>query len=308
MQTQEYQPLGTEWINDKKVECCKPDDGDTPPGCDCCYNTWASELEQVNSDMNRLREEAFQMDEQYNFLTGRRDKFKFWFDDLVRTDQLATVICDEFEVILSQTEKICTNSHKTVEAINILFCMIRDFYMQLDYLQTRYTDLTNCISCLNSSDLPETSGIRKCLSMYNDKLQAVITTRTDIMQAIMLAIKSANLLHFNICYPYGLQRIVVMWHERLCGGIQNNPGQKHCGEEQKKDDQTICVLAPILSFPIRNDPYYKWVEDHYQQDRDDAITLSQERVKINKRKEALAACQTSLIAAIKEVDPKELCK
>ena len=136
--------------------------------------------------------------------------------------------------------------------------MIRDFYMQLDYLQIRYTDLTNCISCLNSSDLPETSGIRKRLSMYNDKLQAVITTRTDIMQAIMLAIKSANLLHFNICYPYGLQRIIVMWHERLCGGIQNNPGQKHCGEEQKKDDQTICVLAPILPSPSHDSITNGW--------------------------------------------------
>jgi hypothetical protein len=31
-------------------------------------------------------------------------------------------------------------------------------------------------------------------------------------------------------------------------------------------------------------------------------------VAANKKKEALLACQSSLIAAIKEVDPKELCK
>jgi hypothetical protein len=50
------------------------------------------------------------------------------------------------------------------------------------------------------------------------------------------------------------------------------------------------------------------VKTQYQADVQEADTLAGQLVEANKKKEALAAGMNSLKSAIKEVNPKELCK
>lgn len=316
--TDDYVVLGTDWQTDKKIECCNTTT-DNPPGCDCCYDTWVIELKNVTKDYNTVTEQATQLTNQYNFITGRRDKFKSWYDDLTKTGDLATAICNQFDVMVCQIEKICTNSSKAVDAIEILFCMLRDFYMEIDYIQTRYNQLINCIKCLNSSELtPGGTGIMKCLDMYNDKLTAVIKTRDDLIAAVMLAIESAYLLNSEICLPYGLEKIITDWKKILncdekCGQTPP-PGQsKPCKDNSQNQGGSgggadVCELLPVLTLPVCNDPYYIWVKQKYDADVALATQKASDLVAINKKKQALAACKDSLTAAIKEVDPKDRCK
>src|ERR1700730_5171187 len=185
MQTAEdYQVLGTDWQTDKKIDCCTKDGSETPPCCDCCYDTWTLELKNVSKEYNKVNEQANQINDQYKYIVIRRDKFKMWYDDLTKANDLAKTVCDQFEVIISQIEKICTNSGKAVDAIEILFCMLRDFYMQIDYLVSRYNELQNCIKCLNSSELTPGGGILKCLDMYFEKVDALVKTRNDLIKEI----------------------------------------------------------------------------------------------------------------------------
>ncbi|MBC7903306.1 MAG: hypothetical protein H7Y27_07780 [Gemmatimonadaceae bacterium] len=313
MKATKYVELGTDWQTDSAIECCTKDPADTPQSCDCCYDGWVIELKKVKLDYTRAKEKANQLSDHYRFVSTQRDKLKAWLDDLVKADQLARAVCDQLEITSSHSSKICTNSGKSVESIEILFCMVRDIFEQADYLLTVYNQIDNCIRCLNSPDLPENSGIRKCLKLYLEKLEAVIKTRNELLKAMIAAIKIANILHEEICSDYGLVKIIEEWQvilncDEKCGG---DPTPCDPCKDQAENNETAvaeCKLIPILTLPVCNDPYYAWVKTKYDQDVAEANDLGAQLVAANKIKESLAACQSSLIAAIKEVNPKELCK
>jgi len=314
MEALKYKPLGTDWQNDPGIECCTKDPGDTPPGCDCCYDDWKGELKKVTMDYNQITEQSIQLTNHLKFTTDERDKLKSWVDDLVKTDQLAKTLCDLFKVMVSQTEKICINSEKSVTSIEILFCMIRDLYEQIDVILTTWNQIDNCIKCLDSEDLPPDSGIRKCLKNYMDKLDIVIKTRADLIKAVMAAIRQALGLHEGICSDYGLHQVVLEWKTILncdekCGSGSTQPADP-CKDPDPKLDEKLnkCKLSPILTLHICNDAYYSWVKGQYDADVAEANTLADQLVEVNKKKESLSACKTSLETAIKEVDPKDLCK
>jgi hypothetical protein len=314
METKVYEMLGEDWKEDQAYNCCNDNENETPSGCDCCYDNWNKELRETRLNYSKVSEESRQISEKYKFITQERDKFKSWFDDLIKADQLVNEVCDQFEVITAQTEKICTNSEKSVKAIEILFCMVRDLFEQVDYLVTIYNQIDNCIKCLNREELPENSGIRKCLKAYFDKLDALIKTRNELIKALMKVVRDANVLHEGICSEFGMRAVISEWLDILnceedCGAVSNPPVDP-CKQQvpETQDQIDPCALLPIMTFPICNDSYYQWVKQKYNDDVKAADDAAKKLVEINKRKEAISACQTSLISALKEVDPKELCK
>lgn len=305
----EYKELGTEWQNDSEIKCCTNNPTDTVPGCDCCYNNWTDELKKVKQEYSKVSENANQLNEQFKFVSAERDKLKVWYDDLDKTDLLVKDLCNQFKVMAAQADKICINTDKSVESIEILFCMIRDLYEQVDQIVILWNDIDSCIKCLNNENLPADSGILKCLKDYYTKVDVVLKTKTEVIKAIMTAIKTSKLLNAGICSEdFGLESIISEWETILnCDGDCGTAS----GTGSSCDKTTTngkCELLPILTLPVYNDPYYLWVKDKYEKDKSEATTLSNKLLEANKKKEALSACQTSLITAIKEVDPKELCK
>jgi hypothetical protein len=314
--TYEYTALGDSWVEDKKYKCCVEDPNDPPPSCDCCYNSWEKELKEANLRYSQISEGARQISEKYKYITTERDKFKDWLDDLIKTHQLATEVCGQFQVISAQLEKICTNSEKSVDAIEILFCMIRDLFEQIDVIVTIHNEIDACIKALNREELPEDSGIRKCLKIYMEKVDAVAKLRDELIKALMKIVRDAEVLHAGICSDFGIEVWVSEWLDILncdedCNNNNTNtPVEDPCGEIVKdaNDSMKNCALIPKLTFPICNDNYYRWVKQKYEDGVQDANDVAKELVEINKQKEAIAACKSSLTAALAAVDPKELCK
>ncbi|HEX4851381.1 MAG TPA: hypothetical protein VFV08_11270, partial [Puia sp.] len=163
------------------------------------------------------------------------------------------------------------------------------------------------------------TGIMKCFDMYNDKLTAVIKTRDDLIAEIMMAVEAANLLNSDICLPYGLETVITDWQKTLncgekCNGTTPPPPSNPCSDKSQTQSGSgtttaeVCDLLPILTFPICNDPYYKWVKSKYDSDVQLANQKAADLNTINKKKQALSACQDSLTAAIKEVNPQDRCK
>ncbi len=316
MQKDNYVVLGTDWQTDDAIECCTKDPGQNPSGCDCCYDNWVAELKKVKQDYGQVNEDAIQLNEHYKQVVAERDKLKSWIDDLDKADDLSRTLCNQVNIMTSQIDKICINTDKSTESIEILFCMVRDFYEQTDLLVTLYNDIMACIKCLNSDELNESSGIVKCLMMFYTKLDAVIKTRNDVIKAIMAAIRLSTLLQEEICSDFGLKEIIHEWHELLacdeeCGSTTSSSTstkEQSSGKNCEDGSTGDCKLVPILTLRVCNDPYYKEIKDRYEKDKQESVTLAGELLTINKKKEALAACQSSLIAAIKETNPKDLCK
>ncbi|HLA54085.1 MAG TPA: hypothetical protein VK618_12290 [Flavitalea sp.] len=255
-----YQPLGKEWDKDKILDCCKTNTTDNPTCDDCCYDTWSDEVKQVNKRLKAVQERSAQLQKKLDFLTWRRDKFKTWLTELDSAQQMAQDICRQLELIAEQSNKIWSNSFLAVKAIQVLFCMIRDFFMQLDYLKTRYDLLQKCIEKNDDPSLIKGTGILKYVDEYGVKLDAIIKTRDDIIKAAIDTVRLSNLLRNNIstrewpfqyipcetnynpCTPehrhppcprpdsthvhYGFKTIICEWHRLL-----------NCDEDCIKEDE-----------------------------------------------------------------------
>jgi len=194
-----YQDIPKNWDDGKIADCCKKptDNGD---GCnDCCYDTWQKELKDITQKYNQETEDTSQLQKQYDFLKSRRDKYKTWLDELKKAEDLSLDICRQLDLIAVQSRKVWYNSCKAVDAIETLFCMVREFYMQIDYLKARYEILKNCIDKNTDPSLADkTKGIPGCLAKYAEKLEVIVKTRDEIITALIAAIKLANLIRNNI--------------------------------------------------------------------------------------------------------------
>jgi hypothetical protein len=313
-----YEPLNADW--DKKIkECCdKPDPG-LPPGSDCCYDDWILELKTVSKKYKEAEEEAKQKAAEFSYVSERRDQFKKWYDELTKADDLQKDICNQLEVFLMQVDKVGINTQFTVDAVEILFCMIRDYYLQLDILKEKYDELLNCIKCLNNPELTPGAGLMKCIEDYGVKLAAAQASGNDLIKMVMTALSLAEKIDLNIGPDYGLLTVVNEWRTTLnCGPVSSTtstdtqskkqypPQSIQANKDETKDD--TCNLAPVLLMPVSSDPYYTEIWNKYDKDKKDAEGLSATLLKLNKSKESLLACKQSLESAIKEVDPKTRCK
>lgn len=323
-----YLPLAADW--DKKIEeCCNQPNPDNPSGVDCCFDKWTTELKEVNQKYKEAEEEARQKSAEFAYISERRDQLKKWFDELTRTGDLQKALCDQLEILLTQVEKVGCNTQHTVDAVKLLFCMIREYYLQLDILQEKYESLLDCIKCLKSTTLVPGAGLMKCIEDFGAKLAAAQAHRTVLITKVMEALSYAEKIDLGIAEDknpaspdYGLLAVVTNWQNTLncseaCGGSseqsqpsakkqQQKPGGIQSSKEGCEDDN--CDLVPMLYLPVCNDPYYADIENRYKKDKSDAETLANELRDLNKRKESLLACKQSLEAAIKEVNPKERCK
>jgi hypothetical protein len=274
------------------------------------------------------------------FITDRRNKYKTWLDELNNAQELAAGICNQLELIAVQSDKIWYNSCKAAYAVEILFCMIRDFFMQLDLIKTQYDDVQNCITNNTDPSLVKGQGILKALDDYKAKLDIVIKLRDDIIKNIVAAVKISKLISNNISTKdckddfdpcaqdpkpcagdetyYGFKTVICEWYKDFkcdvtCtdGGTSDtttqasaqantNIIQSDCGDEE-------CELNPTFDFPICNDSYKACVQKWLAADEAQYKDLTAKLQEANKEKEALTACKNSLVKAIKAVDPKTRC-
>ncbi len=341
-----YSPPQTDITNPDNAifKCCRKEVPEDPTCTDCCYDTWKDELKQVNVKYSQAEEKAAQTKKRFDFEAERSGRYKRWLDELEKAEEITGKICYQLEIIAGQTEKIWYNSIKAVDAIELLFCMIRDFYSQVDYLKKRYDELQNCITVNTDPSLEKDKGILKCLTDYYKRLDDVIKTRDEIIKALIEAIKLSNLIRNNMSTQdcpegyrpcdenrkpcncgsnggavyYGFKTIICEWFcafgcDEDCipweQAANQRPPEKH--EQQNPNEIRICSnhceLVPVFDLPICNNPY-KWELKRCYEKAAEAVKKCEEELKdANKDKEALAACKLGLEKAIAEVNPKARC-
>jgi hypothetical protein len=315
-----------DWDEIKIVRCCPepPRTPPTPTGPDCGYNTWDWELKKVTWELKEVTSELTHVQKHLGVVTIRYNRLKQWHDELTAANELAFKICRQLEIIEAQLINICRNTKCTVKAIEILYCMVREFYEVVDGLHGKWDRLMNCIKCMNNPALTPTQGIGKYLTDYGTALTTVITTRTTLIPLLMTSIDSAIKLHREICDHYGYRKLIKLWQETLHCGIpcekeghphhhphpeplplaRNVRQEKPLGEpEGAEGPEEVFCLEPIFHFPICNDPYYQEILELYEVEKEDVHILTRESNELTKKQLALTACQQSLNKALKEVTP-----
>jgi hypothetical protein len=293
-----------------KVHRCCPEPPRTPPvptGPDCGYNTWNWEKKIVDWELKEVTSELTHVQKHLVVATTRYTRLKQWHDELTAANELAFKICRQLEVIEAQLENICRNACYTIKAVEILYCMVREFYVVVDGLQQKWDRLMNCIKCMNNPALTPTQGIGKYLTDYGTALTAVINTRTTLLPLLMAAVDSSIKLHREICDHYGYRKLILLWEELFhCGIPCEEKGHSHPHEETPTvgvgSEESLC-LEPIFHFPICNDPYYTEILELYEVEKKEVHDLTRESNELTKEQVALTAKQQSLVKALKEVTP-----
>ena len=329
---------------DDIFKCCRTNPPDDPKCTDCCYDQWQDELKEVIQNYKREEEKAAQAKKKFDFASEKSQRYKTWLDELNKAEELARQICHQLNIIASQSEKIWYNSVQAVKAIETLFCMIRDFFMQVDCIKKRYDTLWICINSNNDPSLQnKDKGLLKCLTEYYKKLDEVIKTRDEIIKAIVEAVKISNLIRnsmstqdcpkdYDPCGDkkpcncgttdqvyYGFKTIICEWYcdfkcnlpcEQVRGTIQKTSDKAQQSIQSSEGDLCAaeCELDPVFEFPFCNNPYRDELENCYLKAEKEARDAAESLLIANKNKEALLACKQSLEKASKEVDPKERCK
>lgn len=338
------QGLGTD---SKIFRCCQHDDTEDCGCNDCCADTWQSELKKTQLLQVKAGEKATQAQVKLELALKKSKGFKTWLDELDAADEYSRKICYQLEIIAGQSEKIWFNSLKAVEAIEVLFCMIRDFYGQTDYLRARYDVLLTCINTNTDPALEKDKGIVKILAEYAKKLDEVINTRNAIVKLAIQAVTTANLIrntistkdcpdNYDPCNTnndpcqgrnqehsyYGLKTIICEWFYAFgcdddcvqTGMLTRQKSQHDTPDpdcEQPRNSMcadTKCALKPIFSLPMCKTRYRSELEECYEKADAEAKEAGQQLKEATKESQALTACVNSLRQAIVEVDPAARCK
>ncbi len=150
------------------------------------------ELNKVNPAYNAIVELTTQLQNKFDFITSSRDRYKTWVDELNKAELLARDICYQLKLIAIQSDKIWYNTCEAEKAVEILFCMLRDIYMQIDEMKTMFDTLQNCITRNNDPALGKGQGILKYLDDYKSKLDATVKTRDDVIRNIVHRYPACN--------------------------------------------------------------------------------------------------------------------
>jgi len=332
--------------DEKGLDCCKTTNPDNPTCVDCCYDSWQTELRIVTQKYSKAAEQATQYQNKLTVVTSSRSTYRKWFDEINDLQDTATEICNQLELLAVQSDKIWYNSCKAVDAVETLFCMIRDFFTQLDLITTQYADIQNCITNNTDPSLVKGQGILKALDDYKAKLDIVVKLRDDTSKNIVTAVKLVHQIANNIstrncnenfdpCSKknkacsgddiyYGFKTVICEWYKSFACDVPcpdtDTTGTGTTGttasaqtntntntiQSDCKDDDD-CELVPTLDLPICKSSYKQCVKKWYDKADGEYKELTGKLQDANKEKEALTACKNSLVKAIKAVDPKTRC-
>ena len=306
----------------KIKECCAPDKNPPePPGSgDCCYDGWKKDFNRIDAEYNSADKLVTYLTDRLSHLQTQRDMWKTWKDELDKACDASKKICGQLDMLLHHCSRVSRNAGLTKRSVNLLYCMLRDFYMQIDLLKKKYDYLTNCIKCINNPALADGVGIMVLIADYGKKLDAVIQTRDNLIGLVASAIGIANNLNKNIGHhghPFGLIAVLKEWKRAFnCGGKgeEEDNGKKRYEsgrpEFYKPEGEIEDIgLEPMLRFPICESRYYRKIEDRYKEDNRDFTELTEDLTKETKHRDNLKALRDGLTSVMSDpnVDPSKRC-
>ena len=317
-------------------ECCEPEKtpGMPPTGNsgDCCYEKWTHEFKEIEADYKRSDRIVVYLTKRRDHLQLQRDVWKTWKKELDTVCGCSAKICTQLEILLHHTTRISRNTYQTKRAIHLLYCMVQDFYMQIDLLKKNYDHLVACIRSQNNPAFVAGQGIMVFIEDYGKKLDAVILTRDTLLPLLISAISTANNINKGIGHHghhYGLHSVLHEWEKVFnCDGHykviddddddEDNEEARRGGNDQKKanvyrkipeGEFTDIGLQPIFKFPICDSKYYHKIKRRHAYDSEECNELQRQIITETKTRDTLKALLDGLTAVMSDpdVDPSKRC-
>ncbi len=293
------------------LECCSPSlKNPIDPGTgDCCYDFWTTDSVIVDRELKKWTARSNHKQKELTNLTTSYNTISLWCHDWQNVDKLINSVCSSIDLFIRHITKVSGITESTVDASEILFCMIRDLYIRVDKLNEEYDKLMKCIACLKNPALAS-GGIIACLSDYGTKLTAVIATRDALIGQVVTAMGLAIELNQNIAdKDHGLKSLLIYWDKNLRKDDSEDAAQKKLTKKVEEPVIDEYDLRPLVGPTVLEgiDKYYKELNHQRENELRRMDRVKEELQEANEKVAAITARKNGITGALTAVNAAGIC-
>lgn len=291
-----------------------------------CIDQWKVDLEKVTNAYTTASANAIKAEGLFTNANTWKDKLKTWVNRAEDTDELAVKIASELEIFKTTVTNTVANTSKTVDAIKLLLCMVKDTFDDVFTLVRQsppgdkglIQELIFQIDCLTNVDERDKKIMLTCVAAYEEQMVAVYRLQKTILDLLLEVLNISYLLHQKIgSDDSGLATIIDNFINRL-DGETNDDGYlvewETLYEEDRPDDvNPPCdesILAPDPTgnqlFPIAESNYYSLLEKDTLKAERAASFFKGKMEEARKERDRFLSKRNSLLEAIKAAEAAEM--
>ncbi len=268
-----------------------------------CIEKWKSDLHKASNALTKKQAKLNKAEAMYANAQMWAKKLEDLCTSLENTDGLSKDVLEEIGQIDSALETVCTNTACIREVLDILYCIIKDFYECTDALKQKLADIKREIECLNDPGLnANTSIVIKCIEDLCAKIDEALKTQQELIKKLIEVIRCASQLHASLCDSDCSLYTLIKELERL---FSTGPEEN---EADCNTDSCDATLQPKPSMPLDCDPYYEELKETSKKAESERETAAEERSTLRKKRDSLQSLKSSLEDAIEAAQAAKDCK
>ena len=302
--------------------------GDSQDNNQNCLEQWKEDLIATSNALIKTQAKAAQAYQLYAYSATWENKLKIYCENVEQTNDLIAEILVELGQFCGQVQVVCENTKCVVQALDVLFCYLKDFFTCTDALNTSLSNLINRIKCLNDPNLGS-SIILKCLNDMSEKLTATIAGQREILKLIINILKMARILKEMICeseeHDCGLYDqlgalLLRFNHSGSTPGasVSTNPDSSPAPAPSTnpdtespscEDEEASCTgeldNKPVM--PLDQDDYWDTTKDQYSRAQEESATNKANYDACREEQKKLEACKKRLSDAVAAAEEAKAC-
>ncbi len=268
-----------------------------------CIKNWENDLRKASNALTKKQAELNRAEASYDNAQKWATKLDDLCKGLIKTDELSKDVLEEIRQVISILIKVCENTACVKEVIEILYCIIKDFFECTDALKQKLADIKREIECLNDPGLnTSTSIILKCIEDLCLKIDDALKTQQDLIKQVIEVVRCICQLNESLCgIDCSLRSQINDLETLFSQGPEENGG--NC-ETDSCDEK----LQPKPSMPLDCDPFYTDSKETAEKANSELDAAKERRSELRKERDGLLSLRNSLIDAIEAAKAAKDCK
>lgn len=272
-----------------------------------CIQQWESDLRKTNNALNKAWAMRNRSEKKYRNAVSWENKLKVYWRNVVKTEELSKVIEEELGVFNKRLDTVCVNLECINEVLDIVFCLLRDFYGYTDALKLKLTSLKREIDCLNEPELnPKNSILVGCIYELCANLDVAIASQKEVMKKIIEVLIIANELYEMVCGDTcSLRRLINVLINLFDGMYPVKQAEPVCPGHEPSCN---AMIAPKPAMPLREDVYYTVTQHQFETSTIERETAKSEYDTARGEHNELLSIKSSLTDALAAARAAKECK
>ncbi len=270
-----------------------------------CLQMWKKNLISTKNALEEANAHTSLAKKEWENAAAWEYTLKSYWENVEESNKIIVAICNELKLFGKHAERVCENTECTVRSIEILFCLLVEFFSCTDKLKDYVSEIEREIECLNDQEINANSSIiLRCLKDFLSKLNEATQKQHEVIKMVIDLLKQSKGIYAEICAnSCSLKHILKDLEDSFCGDCDSE-ADHDCDDE----DSCNATIEPKPKMPLEDDPYYKETRRQYEKSKEEAKKAKEKYDDRRDKSESLTACKKSLEEAIDAAEATKECK